>query len=107
MKKRIRKKLHLKEFQELGFNLEFDYVEVENEELFVAFLDSFLKEAIEGNGLECGGGGHLHHDYFVVKYRGSVSEEQRDAVKKWLEEHSAVKNIVLGELRDAWYGWEE
>jgi uncharacterized protein YggL (DUF469 family) len=107
MKKRIRKKKHLKEFQELGFSLEFDYVEAENKELFDTFLDAFLEEAIEGNGLECGGGGYIHHDYFVIRHRGSVSEEQRNAVKQWLEKQSAVKNIVLGEFRDAWYGWDE
>jgi len=60
--------------------------------------------AIENNGLECGGGGREHQEFFVVQYRGSVSEEQRNAVKEWLEEQPQVSNIVLGELRDAWYG---
>ena len=66
MKKRLRKKLHKGEFQEFGFNLEFDLKET-NDEDFDKFLDDFIRDAIEGNGLECGGGGHTHHDYFVVR----------------------------------------
>ncbi|MCL1936955.1 MAG: YggL family protein [Candidatus Azobacteroides sp.] len=106
MKKRLRKKLHKAEFQELGFNLEFDLSEADNEGFYEKFLDSFITEAIEGNDLECGGGGRERQEFFVVQYRGSVSEEQRNAVKEWLEKQSHVSNIVLGELRDAWYGWE-
>jgi len=106
MKRRLRKKLHKAEFQELGFNLEFDLSKANSKDFFEKFLDSFLIEAIEDNGLECGGGGREHQDFFVVRYKGSVSEEQRNAVKEWLEKQPQVSNIVLGELRDAWYGWE-
>jgi len=106
MKRRLRKKLHKAEFQEHGFNLEFDLSETDNKDFFEKFLDSFLIEAIEGNGLECGGGGREHQEFFIVRNRGSVSEEQLNAVKEWLEKQPQVSNIVLGKLRDAWYGWE-
>ena len=101
MKKRLRKKLRRGEFQELGFNLEFDLTNFNNEVLFDNFLDSFIAEAIEANGLYCGGGGYNHFDYFVYKHKGSVSEEQRNVVKKWLENQPQVSGIVIGELRDA------
>jgi uncharacterized protein YggL (DUF469 family) len=104
MKKRIRKKLHKGEFQELGFQVEFDYADSDNEVAFNQFWYSFI-DAIEQNGLECGGGGHIHHEYFVMRYKGSVSEEQRIAIKKYLEEHSKVSNVMVGELKDAWYGY--
>ena len=77
MKKRLRKKLHKGEFQELGFNLTFDYAKADNEELFDKFFDSFIAEAIEGNGLECGGGGYFHQDFFVVRYKGSVIKSRQ------------------------------
>jgi len=57
MKRRLRKKLHKAEFQELGFNLEFDLSETDNKDFYEKFLDSFISEAIENSGLECGGGG--------------------------------------------------
>jgi len=102
MKKRLRKKLHKGEFRQLGFCLEFDY-SVTDEISFDTFLDSFIDDCIEGNGLECGGGGFEHLSFFVTRYKGSASEEQRNAVKEWLERQPQVSNIILGELIDAWH----
>jgi uncharacterized protein YggL (DUF469 family) len=57
MKKRIRKKHHLGEFQELGFEISFDLGvsddQAEEEDAFFQFLE----HAIEANGLYFGGGG--------------------------------------------------
>jgi uncharacterized protein YggL (DUF469 family) len=102
MKKRLRKKLHKGEFKELGFLVEFDYADAENEDEFDQFWVSFI-DIIEQNGLGCGGGGHIHQEYFITKYKESVSEEKRLAIKKYLDEHPKVSNVIVGKLKDAWY----
>lgn len=48
---RLRKKLCVDEFQELGFELNLDFKEDLADEAIDAFLDAFLKEAMEANGL--------------------------------------------------------
>ena len=48
---RLRKKLCVDEFQELGFELTLEFKEDLTDEAIDAFLDAFLKEAMEANGL--------------------------------------------------------
>lgn len=105
MKKRLRKKLHKSEFRELGFELDYDYTGDLEGELFDQFWGDWIG-MIESLGLECGGGGAGHQNYFIIKYRGSVSVEQRQAVIDWLGKHPDITNVTAGQLRDAWYGWE-
>ncbi len=54
MRKRLRKKKHLKEFREYGVSL---VVEIHDGTEFHAFLDDFILKAVEANGLAFGGGG--------------------------------------------------
>jgi uncharacterized protein YggL (DUF469 family) len=80
---RLRKKLCVDEFQELGFELNLDFKEDLSEEAIDAFLEAFIKEAMEANGLGYVGG----DDFGLVclQKRGSVNEEQRAAVEAWLK----------------------
>lgn len=80
--RRLRKKLCVDEFQELGFELNLDFKQELDDKAIDAFLDAFLKEAMEANGLGYVGG----DDFGLVclSKRGSVSEEQRAAVEAWL-----------------------
>ncbi len=56
MKKRLRKKKHLKEFTEFGIDIDFSIgVEISEEE-FDSLIDRFISDFVEGNGLYCGGG---------------------------------------------------
>mgnify|MGYP000296635990 CR=1 FL=1 len=103
MKKRLRKKLHKGEFRELGFELDYDYTGDLEGEPFDQFWGDWIR-MIESLGLECGGGGAGHQNYFIIKYRGSVSVEQRQAVIDWLGKHPDIANVTAGQLRDAWYG---
>ena len=48
---RLRKKLCVDEFQELGFELNLDFNEGLSEEAIDAFHEAFIKEAMEANGL--------------------------------------------------------
>lgn len=99
--RRLRKKLHLGEFQQLGFeisitlkpNLEVDDLDY--------FLDEFILDAIEKNELAFGGGTDCG---FITAWKhGSASEAHLTVVKDWLSRRSEVVSITLGPLVDAWY----
>jgi uncharacterized protein YggL (DUF469 family) len=101
--KRLRKKLRIEEFKEdgfaVGFRLSSNLSPKSKDEFWSAFM-----RLIESRGLAFGGG----EEGYVTKFgRGSATEEERDAVRVWLEARPGVEQIVLGPLEDAWYGHAE
>lgn len=56
MKKRLRKKMHVKEFTEFGIEFDFSINIDISEEEFDSLIDRFISDFVEGNGLYCGGG---------------------------------------------------
>lgn len=104
---RQRKKKHVGEFQEVGFMIEAQLSQALSQQERDAFLNRFLNEAIEANGLGFGGG--LDDDFggFVVseKAYGKLDESHRALVTAWLNQQSMLKDVQVGPLRDAWYGW--
>jgi len=104
MKKRLRKKLRLGEFQELGFDVFFRVVDNTPDDVFDGVVDAFILQAIETNGLSCGGGGkNSEWNVFVtLDRRGSATDEHRQAVQRWLETCPEVKEIRIGPFVDAW-----
>lgn len=105
MKKRLRKKLHLGEFQEFGFTLNIKFTEENTNEALDTFVESFLDEVIDPNALDFGGGGDRFDfaGFVVLAARGSVTEEQRALTVAWLEKREDVTSFEVGELVDAWY----
>jgi uncharacterized protein YggL (DUF469 family) len=105
--KRQMKKKHLGEFQELGFMVEAQMPAAMDEQGRNAFLYRFIRDAVEANGLAFGGGMGDDFSGFVVsaKAYGKVEESARALVQGWLEQQGELKNVVVGPLRDAWYGW--
>ena len=99
--RRLRKKLCVDEFQELGFELNLDFKEGLDDEAVDAFLDAFLTEAMDGNGLDYVGG----DDFGLVckATRGSVTAEQRAAVEAWLKTRSELTKAEVSPLLDVWY----
>ncbi|SDH60338.1 YggL family protein [Pseudomonas abietaniphila] len=99
--RRLRKKLCVDEFQELGFELNLDFKENLGDEEIEAFLDAFLEEAMDANGLDYVGG----DDYGLVclANRGSVTEEQRATVESWLKAREELTKVEVSPLLDAWY----
>lgn len=99
--RRLRKKLCVDEFQELGVELNLDFKEDLSEEDIDAFLNAFLEEAMDANGLDYVGG----DDYGLVclAKRGSVTEEQRGIVEAWLKGRGELTKIEVSPLVDAWY----
>ena len=108
MKKRLRKKRRVGEFQEMGFEMSFDIQKGLTVIEQNAILENFIAQAVEENGLQFGGGGDTHWQGFIVlnKSRGSVTLHHRETVRRWLEENSQISNIRIGELRDVWHGWD-
>ncbi len=110
MRKRLRKKKHLHEFRQLGFCVSFTFLEPLSARDRNTFLDEFLRDAIEANGLQFGGGGpdNTWQGFVALDERnGSATEEHRQAVAKWLEKHPQVASCEVGPLVDAWYGHGE
>ena len=102
--RRLRKKLHLGEFTEYGFNVNFELNKPVTDEEIEAFLDLFLDDAIEKNGLIYGGGFGVTFDGFVIlEKNGSATEEHRQLIKSWLESKKEIKKLQVGELVDAWH----
>jgi uncharacterized protein YggL (DUF469 family) len=105
MKKRLRKKLHVREFKEMGFPVRFKVALDVDEGGLSVFMDAFLTEAVEANGLGFGGGGnHEWEGFITMMERGSATEEHRTKVASWLEAHPQVEEHEVGPLEDAWYG---
>lgn len=106
MKKRLRKKLRVGEFQELGFPVRFRISEELSEEQLGEFLGDWLTSAVEARGLQFGGGGDARDwEGFIELYRrGSVTEDHRRAIDQWLSEDPRVLHHEVGPLTDAWWG---
>ena len=105
MKKRLRKKLHLAEFKELGFNLNIKFTEDNTNDALDAFVEAFLDDVIDPCDLDFGGGGDRFDfaGFIVLAARGCATEEHRAATIAWLEKRDDVTSFEVGDLVDAWY----
>lgn len=99
--RRLRKKLCVDEFQELGFELNLEFKEGLSEEAIDAFLTAFLEQAMDANGLDYVGGDGF--GLVCLANRGSVSEEQRTSVETWLKGRDELTSVEVSPLLDAWY----
>jgi uncharacterized protein YggL (DUF469 family) len=104
VRKRLRKKLRVGEFQELGFTVELTLPPDLDEAAMWLLSDAFLEQAIEANGLLCGGGCGRSWDVFVVHAgRCSATEAHRAAVAAWLAQQPLLLAARIGPLVDAWH----
>jgi uncharacterized protein len=104
VRKRLRKKLHQGEFQEMGFEVQCRVAADMSETAFDAFVDAFLEQAIEANGLMFGGGGRREWKGFVtLERRGSATDDHRQVMQRWLESQLQIVEYQVGPLVDAWY----
>ncbi|CAI10342.1 fusion of domains from two conserved hypothetical proteins (plasmid) [Aromatoleum aromaticum EbN1] len=99
----------IRALRELGFQLKVQLKEGNDEPAFDALIDDLIV-FIEARGLLMGGFGNpselWHESLICAAGRGSASDEDRFAVRKWLSGHPAVEEVQTGALVDAWYGWE-
>ena len=104
-KRRLRKKLYLGEFAVFGFELSGN-LNLETEDDYDSWLDQFI-EFIENRNLCMGGHGDAKSfSAFICstrRYR-SVLDEDREAVRSWLDSSGTTSDVVVGQLVDAYYG---
>lgn len=102
--RRLRKKLHIDEFQELGFSVSWRFPEGTSVETIDATLDKFVDDVIEPNGLAFEGSGYLQWEGLVcLQKTGHCTDSHRELVGKWLEEHK-LQEVKVSDLFDIW--WE-
>jgi len=97
---RQRKKLHLGEFKELGFNLEITLKDDIADSAINALINEFFAAVIEPRHLMYGGS--LAFGFVCRDTAGDATEEDRAAIRAWLESRSEIASTVVGELVDAW-----
>jgi len=104
MRKRLRKKLRLEEFRELGFEVQFRLLDGWTEPELDRFWDVFIADAVEREGLICGGGCGRTWDITVMRpHRGSATEADRSKLSQWLAQHPGVRDARVGPLVDMWH----
>ncbi len=101
MKKRLRKKLRLREFQEMGFSVKFELADLGGDDAYFAFSDRLI-DVVKANNLMMGG---VITDFFVqTNSRRSATETNREAIEAWLWQQPEVFAIDVSPLVDAWHG---
>jgi uncharacterized protein len=105
LKRRLRKKLHVGEFQVFGFEVSVKFKSNLSETDSDKLYDEFIGE-IEANKLLFGGGGGFESmQGFVTgsKNYQSPTIAQREKIKNWLENHREIAQCKVGNFKDAWY----
>ena len=103
MRKRLRKKLFVREFQELGFDLKAK-TNLPDETALDTFWNKFVQQA-EATNVHCHGAfGNEELDMFVlVGKAGPEAGERRTALVEWMKTQPEVSEVTAGELLDAFY----
>lgn len=101
MRKRLRKKRHLGEFQEFGVELS---IMLCSDTDFEEFLDNWIANAVEANGLVFGGGGKAHEcsGYLELGPR-DIFRANLAKIESWLTSYGNIKSFRIDEPVDAWY----
>lgn len=101
--RRLRKKLHIEEFQELGFTVKWSFAEATDVEQVDSILDQFILQVMEPNGLAFEGSGYLNWEGLICLQKiGKCTEQHRASVQDWLKQHG-MQEVVVGELFDIWW----
>ena len=101
--RRLRKKMHIDEFQEIGFSVAWRFSEGTSGEQVDQIVDDFINEVIEPNKLAFNGSGYLAWEGLIcLQEIGKCTEEHQAIVRKWLEEHK-LEEVRTSELFDIWW----
>ncbi len=102
MNRRLRKKLKVGEFRQLGFRVTIVCAGAATTDDFDALAREWLFEICDRLGLErCMAGWPPHYaELFAVRNQGSTSEEDRRSVSDWLRHRSGVMRFNVGPLVD-------
>lgn len=101
--RRLRKKLHIDEFQEFGFAISWRFAQGTPVAEIDRTLDQLVDEVIEPNGLAFEGSGYLQWEGLVCLQKlGNCTDEHRELVKKWLESQQFT-DVTVSDLFDIWW----
>jgi uncharacterized protein len=98
--RRQRKKLHIAEFQQIGFEYSAVWSQFPTVAQQDAFIDGFLDQVIVARGLELGGG---FTKGAIVGRVQNPTDSDREAVCNWLKGFPGIVDVQVGPLVDAWY----
>ncbi len=105
MKKRLRKKYRVGEFQQLCFHFSFEYKGDVNSSACEDFLNALVSDCIEANGLNCDG--HLGDEGCIITVAAvdptKTNQAQLDTVKAWLESRDDIELKGFTDLEDLNY----
>ncbi|QIM69708.1 YggL family protein [Basfia succiniciproducens] len=102
---RQRKKMHLAEFQELGFLVNWQFAENTAIEQVDEVVDRFIHDVIQPNGLAYEGSGYLQWEGLVcLEKLGKCDESHRELVKNWLESNG-LQQVEVSALFDIWWDY--
>lgn len=108
MRKQLRKKRHLGEFRQFGFSVKCKLRDGISSDDFDHFIDAFVAEAIERQGLVFGGGGSPTTGWDGIACRHhrheSTTEAHREAVASWLKQRAEVASFIVSPAWDVWHG---
>jgi uncharacterized protein YggL (DUF469 family) len=98
--RRLRKKLHIAEFQELGFEYEITWHRDPTPEQQDSFLDAWIG-LVESRDLVLGGG---PTSGFVCGFRKNACAADIQLVHDFLTAWPGIARVTIGTMVDAWYG---
>lgn len=102
MKKRLRKKKHLREFKEFGWYVDYELSERSQEAEF-EFLD-LLFDKVESLGLMIGGSTTSFFAHSLTHSSATIAQEKSHQLHNWLQQQPGVTDVTSSPLTDAWYG---
>jgi len=99
--RRLRKKLHIGEFKELGFAIAVDLKPSTTRDMEDSIVSAFLTEIVGPRSLVFGG--WIGDGFITCRGRGSVTEADRAIILSWLVARPEVEAARVGPLIDTWY----
>jgi uncharacterized protein YggL (DUF469 family) len=102
--RRLRKKLHVGEFQEMGVEVK---IIIDIEQLdFDSAIDKLIEYIEEDDCSFCGGGdmdGNVISGIMYRSNRGTITPSDKESFKTWLSNQSWIKGFSMSRLVDMWH----
>ena len=99
--RRLRKKLRIGEFKELGFKFAAKIKPSITLDMEDSLVSAFLSEIVDPRSLTFGGG--ISDGFITCFGRGSVTEADRELILSWLVARPEIETARIGPLVEAWH----
>ncbi|XNM62942.1 50S ribosome-binding protein YggL [Escherichia coli] len=101
--RRLRKKMHIDEFQEIGFSVAWRFPEGTSEEQIDQLSISLSMKSSSRTSWRLTAVGHLAWEGLICTQEiGKCTEEHQAQVRKWLEDRK-FEEVRTSELFDVWW----